>query len=75
MGDLVKGACWVVVEDNQLILYDNSGNEIQCRIAARLTDNVGEFPQILLRAIVNIADNKDQMVDQLKEWKKEDENG
>jgi hypothetical protein len=66
----IEGSCWVIPKNGELIVYDNTGKEIGCKVSVRVvTDVVNEFPTAILEVIVNIAASEEEMMKAIEDFK------
>lgn len=58
---IVSGACFAVVQDNQILLYSATGQEIIAQIRCKITDAVGEPATFVMSGICNIVSSVEEM--------------
>lgn len=67
------GACWVVTENNEHILYSQSGEEIGCQSSCKTTSAVQEVNTAVVELVVNLAGSREEMMQKIKELNEQEE--
>ena len=65
---LMEGACWVVVEDGDMLLYGPNGEELRHQEAITATADMADgFATCQVSFICNIAGSKEEMMRRIPE--------